>query len=64
MERYFLGEDPDFGYNRYLVPVSRRADWDRWCGLPGDSPECDVTPDYARRIDDVELLTFTDPQVI
>jgi hypothetical protein len=61
-ERYFIGEDPDFGACHYLVPVSRRQDWDDWCGLPGDNPQCSTPPDFVKRVDYLEELTFAEPR--
>lgn len=59
-QRYFIGRDDSA--HTYLVQVEHRDKWDAWVNqLGGDHADYD-TPSYARRIDGVHRLTFTDPQ--
>lgn len=61
-ERYFLDTDEDGHW--YVVPVSRKADWEAWQDLPEDDEQTWEPPDFARQVGGApSLVTFTDPQV-
>lgn len=57
LERYFLDSDDDFHW--YLVPVSRRKEWERW--LDRQDKEA---PNFAKRLSAaVSTITFENPQL-
>jgi hypothetical protein len=54
-ERYFIGTD--CSGHRYIVPLSRREEWDAWSDIPEDDERSWDEPEYAERIEG-GLLTF------
>ena len=58
--RYFL--DRDESGHWYIVPVAKRAEWNKWRDLDGDDFEPDA-PQWAKRLAlGFQMMTFTDPQ--
>lgn len=60
MQRFRLGSD-DSGHD-YLYPVEHEAEWQAWRDIPEDDERSWEAPAFARRIDGVSSITFTDPQ--
>jgi len=62
-ERYFFDQDGCCLW--YLVPESRRVDWNEWRGLDGEDPESWEAPAYARMLHDcVSQHSFALPAVM
>lgn len=55
-ERHFLAQDDDSHW--YLVPVSKRAEWDAWRNIPSDNPESWNVPDFAQAVDGPHTVEF------
>ena len=59
--RYFLSMDSSFHW--YIVPVSRRLEWEMWNALDDNDESGWETPPYASRIGGaVSRVTFLDPR--
>lgn len=58
---YFLSQDNDSHW--YVVPVSRRTDWEKWLELDPDNESAWNTPDFAEEVGGspslVEFETYT-----
>lgn len=48
-ERFFIGSDESS--HKYIVPLSRKADWDAWREIPEDDPRSWDAPEYAEMIE-------------
>lgn len=60
-ERYFLGQDSSCHW--YLVPDSRREEWNAWRNLDEEDEASWTTPGYAERLEHHPcLLTFENPR--
>lgn len=61
-ERYFL--DTDNSSHWFIVPVSRKAEWQAWNELDEDDPASWDAPDFAEPVGGCfNLVTFTDPRI-
>jgi hypothetical protein len=48
-------EAHDNDSHRYQIPWDKREDWYKWCEIPSDDERSWDTPDYAERIDGMEI---------
>jgi len=61
-ERYYLDRDNDSHW--YVVPVSRKDDWEAWLGLGEDEEAGWDEPDFVARVGgSPSLVTFTDARI-
>jgi len=61
-ERYFL--DTDASSHWYIVPLSKKKEWEDWCNLDEDDEAAWSAPSFAERIGgSPTLVTFTDPVI-
>ena len=59
-ERFFLAQDDSCHW--YLVPASRKVEWEAWRDLPGTDERSWTVPDFTKGIDGPHRLTFTNPE--
>jgi hypothetical protein len=59
-ERFFLAQDDSCHW--YLVPDTKRAEWEAWRNLSGADERSWTVPDFAKPIDGPHRLTFTNPE--
>lgn len=57
--RWFL--DCDQSGHDYLVPVSKRDEWEQWVDLPEDDPNAWMVPPWAIAVNGPSQVTFTLP---
>lgn len=61
-ERFFMDCDESGHY--FVVPASRRAEWEQWTLIPVEDDRAWVPPDYARSVGcSPTMLSFTDPVI-
>jgi len=59
-ERYFMSTD-DSGH-WYIIPVTKRQEWEEWSDLPEEDERTWEAPDFARPVGgSPTCVTFTDP---
>lgn len=59
-ERFFLAQDGSCHW--YLVPATRRAEWDAWRDLPEDDEDSWEAPKWAERLErHPSTVTFESP---
>lgn len=59
-DRFFADQDGDCHW--YVIPEANRAEWTAWRELPSDQEEAWEPPAFARPLDGLHTLTFTDPK--
>lgn len=62
MGRFFL--DQDNSSHWYLVPVADRVEWFAWQDLESDDEASWDAPAFACRIDDPQIITFSEPEFV
>jgi len=61
-ERYYLTKDNDSHW--YVVPLSKKTEWEAWKEIPSDDERTWEAPDFARRTyGSYELVTFENPEI-
>ena len=59
--RYFF--DQDGSCHWYLVPLSKRVEWDEWCGLDENDERSWEAPEWAKRLPGhPSWVPFADPR--
>lgn len=56
MEKYFLSQDDSCHW--YLIPVSKRKEWEEWRNLSEDDPASWNTPNFTIGIDGPSNIEF------
>ena len=51
---YFIGHD--CSGHKYVVPLARKDEWDKWADLPEEDERAWDVPDYAVRLDGGRLV--------
>jgi hypothetical protein len=60
--RYFLERDSSSHW--YIVPVSRREEWEHWVNLDEDDEASWDEPDFVQRLGgSPTLVTFKEPEI-
>lgn len=59
-ERYFLGRDESLHW--YLVPLKNKKEWDEWTEISEDDERYWKVPEFAKRIDGYDSITFSNPK--
>jgi len=61
-ERYFLSQD--YSSHWYVVPESKREEWEEWNNLNEDDPKSWTAPQWAIKVGGNPcLVTFTDFEI-
>ncbi len=62
LKRFFLDQDQSSHW--YVIPLARRAEWDKWCDIPEDNEAAWTAPVFVQEVGGgPNCVTFSQPEI-